>query len=88
MNVSVCVHLSGLSARAAWDVYGRQALRQLCHGRHSSSAEQDDAVLTSGAEGECDLGAHVERHRLQLHVAGPGEAHGVEVLAETETGVS
>lgn len=60
---------------------GRQALREL-HGRHSSSAEQDDAALVFGAEGERDLGAHVKRHRLQLHVAGPGEAHGVEVLRE------
>lgn len=50
----MCEHLSGLSARAAWDVDGRQALRELHRGQ-SSSAEQDDAVLTLRAEGERDL---------------------------------
>ncbi len=80
----VCEHLSGLSAWAAWDVDGRQALRELHRGQ-SSSAEQDDAVLTLRAEGERDLWAHIKRHRLQLHVPGPGEAHGVQVLTERES---
>ncbi len=48
-------HLSSLSARAARDVHGRQALRELSHRGQSSSAEQDDAVFTLRAEGERDL---------------------------------
>lgn len=73
----MCEHLSGLSAR--------QALRELRHRGQSSSAEQDDAVFTLRAEGERDLGAHIKRHRLQLHVPQPGEAHGVQVLTERES---
>lgn len=78
----VCEHLSGLSAGAARDVDGRQALR---HRGQSSSAEQDDAVFTLRAEGERDLWAYVKRHRFQLHVPGPGEAHSVQVLTERES---